>query len=149
MLSEEVALDGIAQIHIVHLDTLLLGASVVVLCLHLHELQMRADIGAETYLLTVGVSVLVGSIHRKVVSIEIGGVVQHVALTINVLNEIVLTGHLQQSKQLLHVGHKLGVCAVHQFHTAHLGECDRLKLIDDTIHAVLFFRLQRYTLLYL
>ena len=96
MLGKECPLLFIEHIHVGYLDAFLLGAPVVVLGLHLHELQMGADIRAETDLLTIGVTPLVLVVHIERRGVEIGGIVLHVAFAVDVLHEIVVLCQLQQ-----------------------------------------------------
>ena len=73
-------------------------------------------------------------VHTEAVSIEISGIVKHVALAVDVLHEIVLLGHLEQQQQARHSGHELRVRAVHQLHAAHLFQRDGLHLPQEFFH---------------
>ena len=139
VLAQKEALLRIFQIHVAHLNALLLGAPVVVLRLDLHELQATDAIGTEAYLLTVGMSPLVLVVHVKLCGVEVRGVVLQITLAVYLLHVVVLLGQQEKLSQLLRVGHKLGVRAVHQLHTAHLFECDGDKCIKDTSHRLFSF----------
>ena len=93
MLTNEQPLFFVGQIHVLYLDALLLRAPVVVLRLDFHELQVRTDVCAEAQLLAVGVARLVLLIHAERARVEISGVVEHVALTVNLLGVVVALGH--------------------------------------------------------
>ena len=125
--AEELALRLVAQVHIAHLDALFLRPPVVVLGLHLHKLEAGDAVGAEAYLLTVRVAVLVGRVHIELPGVEIRGVVLQVASAVDVLHIVVLLGHLQKPFEFLEIGHKLGIRTIHQFHAAHLLQCDRIE----------------------
>ena len=120
VLGQKQSLLLIVEVHITHFDTLLLSAPVIVLGLHLHELQPTDAVGAKTDLLAVGVPTLVLVIHSEVAGVEIGRIIRQITTAIDVLHEIVLLGHLQQLTELIEVGDELRIRTVHQFHTAHL-----------------------------
>ena len=124
---QKLTLLGISQIHIAHLNTLLLCATVIILGLYLHELQVAADVGTETDFLSVGVTVLVLLIHLIVARIKICGVIEHITLTVNLLRLVIIVSHLKQTIELRQTGHELGVRAVHQLHTTHLVKSDWRK----------------------
>ena len=127
VLVQELVLLCFHHVHVGYLDALLLGAPVVVLGLHLHELQSTDAIGAEAYLLAVGVSPLVLVVHVEGVGVEVGRVVLQITLAVDFLYEIVLLCQLQQLTQLVYVGHELRVRTVHQFYPTHLLQRDGVK----------------------
>ena len=139
VLSDELPFLLVAKVHIGHLYALLLRPPMIVLGLDLHELQVGADIGAEANLLTARMTMLVLLIHRESLCIEIGRVVEHIALPIDVLHVVVVLRHAEQPEQLGHGGDELSVRAVHQLHAAHLCQRDGLHLTEEFFHHWLAF----------
>ena len=142
VLSQKGSLFLITKVHVCDLDAFLLRTAVVVLRLHLHELQVAAHIGAEAYLLTPGVSRLVNTIHCEVAGIEIGGVVFRKSLTADILSPIVGTCHVEELHKPSLRRHKLCVDAVHQLDAAHLLERDRVECsqyVGEDFHIIQYF----------
>lgn len=131
VLGQELVFLLFQHVHVGHLDALLLRTSVVVLGLNLHELQSADAIGAEAYLLAVGMSPLVLVVHIEGAGIEVGCVVLQIALAVYLLYEIVLLRQFQQLVQLVYIGHELRVRSVHQFHPTHLFQRDGVKRINQ------------------
>ena len=117
----------LGNIHIAYLYTFFLGAPVIVFGLNLHKLQTTYAVGAEPYLLSVGMVPLVLVVHVEVVGIKVRGVVLRISFAIYLLHIIIGLCHLQQQAQLSHVCNKLGIGAIHELYAAHLLECDRGK----------------------
>ena len=127
VLSQEGSLPLVVEVHVEDLDAFLLRSAVVVLRLHLQELQVAAHIGAEAHLLAPRMPRLVDAIHRKVVGIEVGGVVFRQSLTAYVLRPIVGPCHVEELHELSPRRHKLCVDAVHELDATHLLERDRVE----------------------
>ena len=117
-----------------HVNTFLLGAAVVVLGLHLQEVQARVHIGADAQFLTARMPVLVNDVHVVVGRVEIGRVIGRNAYTIDILGAIVIPGELQQQPEPVNRCDKLGVGAVHQLDATHLVEGDRVICPDYLVH---------------
>ena len=128
------AMVGIVRVKSHHIDTLLLGAPVVVLGLDLQEIQARVYIGADAQLLSPDMPVLVHDVHIVVGRVKIGGIIAGNALAINLLNAVIITGKHQQKPQPVNRCNKLGVSSVHQLDATHLVECNRVVSFDDVVH---------------
>ena len=128
VLGKKLAFLLIGKIHVAHLYTLFLRTPVVVLGLHLHELQTTDTIGTETDLLAVGVPILVLAVHIEARCIKVGRVILQITPAIDVLHELICVGHLQQLVKLIEVGDELRISTVHQLHTAHLFQRNGVKM---------------------
>ena len=112
-LTQELPFHLIVQVHIIHLYTLLLCTSMIILRLHLHKLQVGIHVCSEAYFLSVRMSPLMLAIHIEILRIKICGIIQYIPLTACLLDIILPLDHLQEKHQLIHGGHEFRVSAVH------------------------------------
>ena len=83
MLVQEIAFLLFTDIHVRHLNTFFLRAPMVVLGLYLHKLQTTDAVGAEAYLLAVGVVPLVLVVHVERSRVKVRRIVLQIALSVN------------------------------------------------------------------
>ena len=119
-------------------SALLLRTPMVVLGLHLKEVQSHMEVGAHTDLLTHQMSCLMTIIHRTILCIIIEGIIRCDELTIDLLDVVLVASHGEQLTKHGHRGHELRVDAVHQTDISHLVEGDGLVLLQYFCHCFVF-----------
>jgi len=119
---ESNAVIRIERIKVLHVNTFLLGSAVVVLGLHLEEVEARINIGSNAQLLSSDVSIVVNDVHVVVGSVEVGRVVGCQSLPVNHLCSIIIMCKPQKHLEPFNRCDKLGVGAVHQLDATHLVE---------------------------
>ena len=120
LLEEKDVVAGLSGVEALHRHALFLGAPVVVLGLHLEEVQVGVYVTAYAKLLPVGVSVVVDAEHLAVGRVKIGGIVFGNAQPIDLLHSVSFACKLKKACQHGRVGDELCVGTVHQFDAAHL-----------------------------
>ena len=142
-----IGLDGATR----HLDTLLLGAAVIVLVLDLQEGIVRILIFADTYLLTHLSARLMEVVHPMVGGVQIDGVIRSRPLSVRALHIVVGRRDSKQRSQLGNGNDILGVDTVHQLDALHLFQPDGLeplKFILDDVVTIAFLYLIRHAKIY-
>ena len=142
-----IGLDGATR----HLDTLLLGAAVVVLVLDLQEGIVRILVFADTYLLTHLSARLMEVVHPVVGGVQIDGVIRSRPLSVRALHIVVGRRDSEQRSQLGNGNDILGVDTVHQLDALHLFQPDGLeplKFILDDVVTTAFLYLIRHAKIY-
>ena len=129
-----------------HFHALLLGASVVVLGLHLEEGDVAVHIGPHAYLLPGSVPVVVLQVEEMVGSIPISGHVTGYHASVNALGIVFALRHGEQPDEVLLAGHELRVGPVHQSDARHLLQRDGLQSAQQFQYP--FFCLHRKTALF-
>ena len=84
-------------------------------------------------------TVLVVIIHIKLPGVEVGCIVLHIPLTVNLLNAIILQRHLKKRNQFLPCGYKLSIHTVHQTDAFHLVEGNGVELLNQLVHIFVAF----------
>lgn len=107
------------RVEVEHSGTLLACALMVILCLHLKEVEPAIHIASYSQLLAIGMSRMMTVVHLHIWSIEIHGVVSRLPFAFNLLGTILPYGKLQQLPQSGDIGNKLSICAIHKSYTAH------------------------------
>ena len=113
---------------------LLLRAPVIVLRLHLEEVQPYMQIGAHADLLAHEMTSLVAVIHRTVLRVVVERIIWCDDLTVDLLDVILVAGQREQLPKYRHRSHELRVDAVHQTDVSHLVEGDGLVLSQYLCH---------------
>ena len=116
-----------------HRHALLLGAPMIVLGLHLEEIEPCIDVRADTQLLAHQMACLVAIIHGAIGRIEVECIIRRDAQTTRLLHEIVVACNLEQLLKHRHRRHKLGVDAVHQPDVFHFFQRDGFIVFENLL----------------
>ena len=119
--------------------TLLLGAPVVVLRLHLKVVDAYMEIGTHAQLLALQMTHLMAVIHRTVLRIVVEGIIRCDDLAVDLLHVILVAGELKQLSEHGHRRDELRVDAVHQADIPHLVEGDGLEMVQNLCHTFAVF----------
>ena len=125
-----------------HFDTLLLGASVVVLGLDLQEGYVAVEIGPDTNLLARCPPVVMLHVEVVALGIPIGGHVVGYLAAVNDLGIVLPLCHTKQLHQFLLAGHELSVRPVHQADFGHLLQRDGFKLSQQLVNLCTYIHLK-------
>ena len=107
------------RVKVEHSGALLACALMVILCLHLKEVEPTIHIASYSQLLAVGMTRMMTGVHLHIWSIEIHGVVSCLPFAFNLLGTILPYGKLQELPKRSNIGNELSICAIHKSYTAH------------------------------
>ena len=139
MMGQEVGLLPVAEVHVAHLDALLLRAPVVVLRLHLKVVNAYMEIGTHAQLLALQMAHLMTVIHRAVLRIVVECIIRCDDLAVDLLHVILVAGELKQPSEHGHRRDELRIDAVHQADVSHLVERDGLEMAQNLCHTFAVF----------
>lgn len=122
------------RIEVEHSGTLLACTLMVILGLHLKEVEPTIHIASYSQLLAIGMSRMMTVVHLHIWSIEIHGVVSRLPFAFNLLGTILPYGKLQQLPQSDDIGNKLSISAIHKSYTAHFLKSYWLIIVKDVGH---------------